>query len=113
MTYNIPRHRRGDTWDGINTLGIKVNGVPVNLSSAQVVMEFRENYDSPVALKLSTATSTISVLSNLSSIRVLPVLIDIPPATYKYDLQVTYTAPTTSVKTYLEGTWEIYYDITV
>lgn len=113
MTYNIPRHRRGDTWDGINTIGIKVNGVPVNLSAAEVSMEFREDYDSPVALKLSTTTSTISVLPNLSSIKVLPVLIDIPPATYKYDLQVTYTVPPTSVKTYLEGAWEIYYDITV
>jgi len=110
MTYNIPRHRRGDTWDGINTIGIKVNGVPVNLSGAQVVMEFREDYDSPIALTLSTLTSTISVLPNLSSVRVLPVLIDIPPATYKWDLQFNYS--NTTVKTYLEGTWEIYFDIT-
>jgi hypothetical protein len=73
-------------------------------------MEFREDYDSPVALSLSTLTSTISVLPNLSSIKVLPVLVDIPPATYKWDLQVTY--PSTLVKTYLEGTWEIYFDIT-
>jgi hypothetical protein len=110
MTYNIPKHRRGDTWDGINTIGISVNGTPVNLSGAIVTMEFREDYDSPVALSLSTLTSTISVLPNLSSIKVLPVLIDIPPATYKWDLQVTY--PNTLVKTYLEGTWEIYFDIT-
>ena len=110
MTYTIPRHRRGDTWDGINTIGIKVNGTPVNLSGAQVVMEFREDYDSPIALTLSTLTSTISVLPNLSSVRVLPVLIDIPPATYKWDLQINYS--NTTVKTYLEGTWEIYFDIT-
>ena len=110
MTYTIPRHRRGDTWDGINTIGISINGVPVNLSGAIVTMEFREDYDSPVALSLSTLTSTISVLPNLSSIKVLPILIDIPPATYKWDLQVTY--PSTFVKTYLEGTWEIFFDIT-
>lgn len=113
MTYNIPRHRRGDTWDGINTIGIKVNGVPVNLSAAEVSIEFREDYDSPVALRLSTTNSTISVLPDLSSIRILPVLIDIPPATYLYDLQATYTTPPTAVKTYLEGTWEIYFDVTV
>lgn len=109
MIYTIPRHRRGDTWDGINTIGIKVNGIPVNLSGAQVIIEFREDYDSPVALTLSTLTSTISVLPNLSSVKVLPVLIDIPPTTYKWDLQINY--PDTTVKTYLEGTWEIYYDI--
>lgn len=113
MTYNIPKHRRGDTWDGINKIGIKVNGAPVDLSNTEVAMEFREDYDSPVALKLSTTSGTISILPDLSSIQVLPVLIDIPPATYKYDLQVTYTTPPTSVKTYLEGSWEIYYDITV
>jgi hypothetical protein len=113
MTYNIPRHRRGDTWDGINKIGIKVNGEPVDLSETEIVMEFREDYDSPVALRLSTVSGNIIVLPDLSSIQVLPVLIDVPPATYKYDLQVTYITDPPSIKTYLEGAWEIYYDITV
>ena len=110
MTYNIPKHRRGDTWDGINKIGITINSIPVNLSGAKVTMQFREDYDAPTALTLSTETSTITVLPDLSSVRVLPVIVDIQPATYKYDLQVTF--PDKQIKTYLEGTWQIYFDIT-
>ena len=114
-TYNIPKHRRGDTWKGINAIGIKINGTPIVLSDSQIDMEFREDYDAPVALKLSTTNSTISVLPSLSAFTIPPLLIDIPPATYKYDTQVTTnkSSPTLSaIDTYMDGTWEIYFDIT-
>lgn len=109
-TYNIPKHRRGDTWKGINAIGIRINGVPVNLSGARVDMEFREDYDAPVAFSLSTTTSTISILPSLSAFTIPPILVDIPPATYKYDTQITFANGT--VDTYMDGTWEIYFDIT-
>ena len=85
-TYNFPKHRRGDTWDGINTIGISVNNVPVNLSGAVITMELREDYDAPPALSLSTTTSTVSVLPSLSAFTIPPIVIDIPPATYLYDI---------------------------
>ena len=110
LTYNIPRHLRGDTWDGINAIGIKVNNIPVVLSGTLITMELREDYDTPVVLTFSTATSTILVQESLSSISIPPRLIDIPTATYKYDLQVVY--PNTTTKTYMGGSWEIYFDIT-
>jgi len=109
-TYNFPRHRRGDTWDGINSIGISVNGVPVNLSNTIITIELREDYDSPPAFSLSTTTSTISVLPSLSAFTIPAIVIDIPPATYLYDIQITY--PTGIIKTYMEGKWEIYFDIT-
>lgn len=109
-TYNIPKHRRGDTWDGITAIGIKENGIPVNLSGAVISIEFREDYDTPVALTLSTLTSTISVLPTLSAVTVPAIIVDIPPATYRYDLQVVY--PTTRTKTYMQGNWEISFDVT-
>ena len=108
--YNIPRHRRGDTWDGILALGFKENGIPVNLSGAVVSMELREDYDAPVALTFTTNDSSILIQNSLSSINIAPRIIDIPPATYLYDIQVVY--PTMRVKTYLQGSWEIYFDIT-
>lgn len=108
--YNIPKHRRGDTWDGIPSIGIKENGIPVNLSGAFISMEFREDYDSPVAFSFSTAASTILIQESLSSINIPARIIDVPPSTYLYDLQVVY--PTTRTKTYLQGSWEIYFDVT-
>jgi hypothetical protein len=110
LTYTIPKHRRGDTWDGISSIGIKVNGAPVNLSGSLITMEFREDYDSPVALTFSTATSTIIIQPSLSSIKIPPIKITIPPATYKYDLQIIY--PDSTTKTYMEGSWQIYFDVT-
>jgi len=110
LTYTIPKHRRGDTWDGISSIGIKVNNVPANLSGSLVTMELREDYDTPVVLTFSTTTSTIRIQNSLSSINIPARIINIPPATYKYDLQVIY--PDSTTKTYMEGTWEIYFDVT-
>jgi hypothetical protein len=110
-TYNIPRHRRGDTWQGFNKIAITIDGAPINLSGCSIKIEFREDYDAPVALTLSTETSTIVIQSGLSSISVPPLIIDIPPGTYNYDLQITNNIVNT-INTYMEGKWEIYYDIT-
>ena len=108
--YNIPNQRRGDTWDGIPSLGIKENGIPVNLSGAAVSMELRQEYDAPVALTLTTTNSTILINSNLSSVCIPPFIVDIPPATYLYDIQVVYA--TGRIKTYVQGNWTIYFDVT-
>lgn len=109
-TYNFPKHRRGDTWDGINSIGISVNSASVNLSNATITMELRSDYDAPVTFSLSTTTSTIFILPSLSAFTIPPVLINIPPAIYLYDIQIIY--PSGIVKTYMEGKWEIYFDIT-
>lgn len=112
MTYNIPNHRRGDTWAGISSITILVSSTPVNLTNSVVKMEFRQSIDSPVALTLTTANSSI-VLSGAptnGTIQIPPIKIEIPFAKYLYDLQVTY--PNGVVKTYMSGTWTILPDIT-
>ncbi len=111
MTYTIPAHRRGDTWDGVNSIIINVNGVPINLTDAVIKIDFRQSLDSPVVLTLSTNDGTIEVIKLLEgSIRIPPKKIEIPFGKYMYDLQVTY--PNGVIKTYMEGTWEIKPDIT-
>jgi hypothetical protein len=110
LTYNIPGHRRGDTWDGIPSIGIRINGIPAVLSGSLISMDFKEDYDSPVVLTLSTANSSILIQSSLSSINIPARIIDLPAATYKYELQVIYHDSV--VKTYMGGTWAILPDIT-
>lgn len=109
MTYDIPPHRRGDTWDGINSISININGVPIVLSGAAIKMEFRQGLDTPVAMTFSTTDNTIQIL-NANTIRIPPRKIEVPFAKYFYDLQVTY--PTGVVKTYMSGSWPIVPDIT-
>lgn len=110
MIYNIPCHRRGDTWDGINSITIRVNGQPVNLSGSTIKMEMRQSIDSPVVLSFSTEAGSIQIVTP-TSMRILPRKIEIPFGNYLYDVQVTH--PDGRVKTYLEGTWEISADITI
>jgi hypothetical protein len=111
MTYNISSHRRGDTWDGINSITISVNGSPINLTGATVKMEFRQSLDSPVALTLSTTNNSILITNAVGGVIQIPAKkIEIPFAKYLYDLQVTFSNGV--VKTYMSGTWEITADIT-
>jgi len=109
MTYNIPCHRRGDTWDGINSITIRVNGVLINLTGSSVKMEVRQSIDAPVVMTFSTDDNSIQIISS-SSIRIMPRKIEIPFGNYLYDVQVIH--PDGRVKTYLEGTWEIAPDVT-
>jgi hypothetical protein len=109
--YTIPPHRRGDTWDGIGSIRIVVNGVPADLQGASVKMDFREKIDYPVALTLSTENGGIIILDpNIGLIKMPPRIVEIPFGHYIYDLQVTY--PDGTVKTYITGSWEIVPDVT-
>lgn len=111
LTFTIPAHRRGDTWGGINSIVISTDGTPVNLSGSSIKMQFREDIDAPVILEFSTENSIISLIENLEgALCINPTIIDIPYGVYRYDLQVTY--PNGTVKTYINGTWEIVPDIT-
>jgi len=112
MIYNIPPARRGDTWDGINSIAVKVSGVPLNFSGCEVAMQFRESVDAPVALTLSTINSAIEVITpGMTAVRVKPFIVDIPYGKYYYDFQVTTAAG--YIKTYMAGFWPITSDITV
>jgi len=111
MTYTIPPHKRGDTWNGINSITITVNNVPVDFTGASIKMEFRQSIDSPVVLTLSTETSSIIITNPPAGvIQIPPRMIEIPYTKYFYDLQVTF--PNDVVKTYMSGSWTITPDIT-
>jgi hypothetical protein len=109
--YNIPTHRRGDTWDGISSISISRNDLPFNLADKTAKMQLREDIDSPVVLELSIENGKILYNDNNNSLQIPPQIINILPGTYKYDLQVT-SFDGTFNKTYIEGSWTIIADIT-
>lgn len=111
MIYDFPSARRGDTWDGISTITIATNGIPINLTGATAKMEFRQTIDSPVMLTLSTENGGIVIIDPVNGVlNVPPRLVELPYQKYLYDLQITLS--TGYVRTFLEGTWEIKPDIT-
>lgn len=111
MIYNIPNHRRGDTWDGISSISLSANGVPLNLSGAEIAMQFRQSVDSPVAFEFTTSNNKILITNPLEgTFTIPPMIIDVPFQTYYYDLQITFASG--RKKTYMEGYWKIIPDIT-
>jgi hypothetical protein len=112
LTYDIPAHLRGDTWSGISSIVIQTGGVPVDLTNAIIIMQVREEVDSPVVLELSTTNGAVQIANDptIGTFSFLPLIVDIPFDSYIYDIQIT--LQTGYVKTYLTGSWEILPDIT-
>lgn len=109
--YTIPAHRRGDTWNGINTISFTVSSTPLNFTGTSIKMEFRQKPDSPTVFTFSTENDKIQFVdAGKAIIRIMPQIIEVPPSKYYYDLQVIY--PNGVVKTYMTGTWNIFADIT-
>lgn len=48
QSYDIPNHLRGDTWVGINSISLSKDGIPLILTNANILMQFRKSVDSPV-----------------------------------------------------------------
>ena len=110
QVYNIPDHLRGDTWVGISEIVLNKDGLPLVLTGASVLVQFRKDVDSPVTLELSTDNGGVVITDDLNGkIKISEALITMQYGAYQYDLQITF--PDGFVKTYLKGTWKIVADI--
>jgi hypothetical protein len=109
MTYDIPAHITGDTWDGITVITFSENGSAINLTDASFTMAVKSvfNIASPNILPLSTSASSILILSPASAGRIsIPSrIIDIPVGNYSWSLTMVLSSGRT--KTYLMGNWPI------
>jgi hypothetical protein len=110
MTYNIPDQISGDTWEGIDSITLKNNNIPLNLDSADIIMQVRSNYNNlanPVYLELTTGNQEIIVLSPATNgtLSINPIVVDLPAGIYDYSLQVKFSNG--HFKTYLQGKWKI------
>jgi hypothetical protein len=109
MTYDIPAHINGDTWDGIPFITFSENGSAINLTGASFTMAVKSvfNIASPNVLPLSTSASSILILSPASAGRIsIPSrIVDIPVGNYSWSLTMVLSSGKT--KTYLMGNWPI------
>lgn len=107
MTYTIPTHISGDTWDGINSISFSKNNSAINLSNAYLEMGVKYTIASPPVLTLTTSNSGITIMSPASAgvISIPKSIVDIPPGDYKWYLK--FVLPTGETKTYLMGSWRI------
>jgi hypothetical protein len=111
LTYDFPTHYKGDTWDGITSLILTQDGVPVDLSAASILMQFKICPTKTPVLEFSTSDGSIIISTPTLSgeISIPPRIIDIAAQTYVYDLQ--YTLASGYVMTALTGKFIVTQDI--
>lgn len=113
----IEDHYRGDTWDGMELLiedleddNVTVIG-PLDLTGCMVNAHFKTSPRGSAIFKFSTTDDTITIANPTTGIiRFNEKKIDAEPATYMFDIQLTF--PDGSIKTILQDCWTILNDIT-
>ena len=110
MKYNFPQHINGDTFNGV-TFTVSVNAVPLNLTDATIKMQARTQ-SGALALELTTTDNEIEITTPLSGIFSIKeqIITVTDPAKFNYDIQITLSDGT--IKTYIEGTWQILPSVT-
>jgi len=113
---DLGEHYSGDTWDGLGPITIQRNGLPLDLTGAAAEMRFRRSSAtgssltlSSVAIAPATPAITITQVSSIWQILVLPRVLVMEPEIHYWDLKLTLQAGT--IKTILAGTISIKEDI--
>ena len=112
-TYNIKDIYSGDTWNGIPTITLQKNGVPIVIpNDALIYMQIKNDCEDTVAMQtLSTANGCISITDGANgTFRINPTIITIPGGSYVYDIQINFSP--TLIKTYMRGTITVIQDVT-
>jgi len=98
---------RNDTWAQVFT--ITSNATPVNLSGSTITIQIRKGCGGVLALTLTNGSGITLGGVNNNQITVNK-LVNIDKGNYVWDMQVTFVGGV--VKTYLEGDYIVYDDVT-
>ena len=112
-TFNIPPILTGDDFDGFTVTGVTVNGAnpPNALSAASIHFRTSPDATGDPALAINSTSGGITI-SNVTTWNcvVNSFRVGLTPALYYYDMQFTDSAG--KIKTYLQGQWPVYRDVT-
>jgi hypothetical protein len=113
--YVILNTRRGETFDGVLFQSLTVNGVVLNLNGYLIEADFRKTKSGTLQQRWTTALPAprITILQPPTDGSFKfndDFKVDLPPATYFYDIR--FTAPTGRVEYYVEGTLTVEENVT-
>lgn len=82
--------KRGETWSGFVLTLTDSLSAPINLTDSTITLDVKYNpCDTDAVLSFSSVDDTINITKPLSGeFQVLPVVIDITPKSYQYDLKI-------------------------
>jgi hypothetical protein len=116
QTYDLQQFTSGNTWQGIDSISITRNGLPLDLTNAYAEMNVKFHLDSPLILQFNTNVTvpflsagygkmTILNPTSAGNLRVPPQIVNLPPANYIYSIKVTLSSG--EVDTFVTGNWPI------
>ena len=101
----------GDTWRGVPSLTVTIDGLVPSVALAGVKMQFRKRIGGVVGDELSTANGRISILSAANwQVRIGPSMLELTQGSWLFDCE--FTAVDGSVYTMLKGTLQVAAGIT-
>ena len=109
-TYNFPNHVKGDTFIARQiSFSSVTHNAPIDLTNAEIKIDFKENADSEPAYFWSTSDNSIIITDGPNGIVTMTAkVIDALASTYIYDIQVNNNG---IIKTYFTGSMKIIQDI--
>ncbi len=103
--HNFSDHYKGDTFSA------RQINFGFDITDAEIKINFKTTVTSKVAFSWLTSDESIQVITPVSGIINLQAkIIDVAPATYIYDCQITF--PNGTVTTYFGGTLTVVQDLT-
>jgi len=99
---------KNDTWR--QTFVLTQNSVAINLTGATVTIQIRKGCDGVLALTASTGGNGVTIGGASNNQITVDKLINIDKGKYQYDINVVYNSG--YVRTYLEGDFIVYEDVT-
>jgi hypothetical protein len=103
-TYNLPSVTEGDTWVGVPSITIAINGDPPASSLARVAMQFRRRHtDADALVSLHSGSGGGITIDDAAGweIAVPPQVLTLDAGSYVYDLETE--DATGVIRTYLAG----------
>lgn len=83
-------HVRGDTWQGWPQVEILLNGEPLDLTGASILMQFRRSHTAPeVAKEFSTGNGITITDGPAGKFSVAPAILGMVSASFVWDVQLT------------------------
>jgi hypothetical protein len=110
--HNFPNTVKGDTFDGA-VFTITRNSTAIDLTDAEIIMHLRLTPTGAIVDSFTTVGGgglTIDADPTLGKFVFDSQIINLPAATYVYDIQIEFSNGV--VKTYVGGKWTILQDVT-
>jgi len=107
--YNIKKQVFGDTFNGVQ-FTYQLNNAPIDLTAATIKIQVRKESKTGEVVKTLETGSGITITDATNGVfSIDSFVIDIPVGINYYDIQLTTGA---TVKTYVEGIFEVLQDVT-